>query len=56
MKTWPVIDAMVISDAREAAEYGLMEAGAIGTETRDDTNGRVNIAAYFETLSPGNRT
>lgn len=49
MKTWQVIDAMVISEAREAAEYGLMEAGAIGTETGDDANGRVNIAAYFDT-------
>jgi ribosomal protein L11 methyltransferase len=49
MKTWQVIDAMVISDAREAVEYGLMEAGAIGTETSDDANGRVNIAAYFDT-------
>lgn len=48
MKTWQVIDAMVISEAREAAEYGLMEAGAIGTETKDDANGRVNIAAYFD--------
>ena len=48
MKTWQVIDTTVISDAREAAEYGLMEAGAIGTETRDDANGRVNIAAYFD--------
>ena len=48
MKTWQVIDAMVISDAREAAEYGLMEAGAIGTETRDEPNGRVNITAYFD--------
>jgi ribosomal protein L11 methyltransferase len=48
MKTWQVIDVMVISDAREAAEYGLMEAGAIGTETKDDANGRVNIAAYFD--------
>ena len=54
MKTWPVIDAMVISDAREAAEYGLMEAGAIGTETRDDANGRVNIAAYFDTPESSN--
>lgn len=48
MKTWQVIDAMVSSDAREAAEYGLMEAGAIGTETKDDVNDRVNIAAYFD--------
>ena len=48
MKTWQVIDALVISDAREAAEYGLMEAGAIGTETMDDANGRMSVAAYFE--------
>jgi len=48
MKTWQVIDAIVICDAREAAEYGLMEAGAIGTETRDDASGRMSIAAYFD--------
>lgn len=48
MRTWQVIDAVVIGDAREAAEYGLMEAGAIGTETRDDANGRMSIAAYFD--------
>jgi ribosomal protein L11 methyltransferase len=48
MKTWQVIDAVVNSDAREAAEYGLMEAGAIGTETVADANGRVSIAAYFD--------
>lgn len=49
MRTWQVIDAMVISDAREAAEYGLMEAGAIGTETTDEVSGRLSVAAYFET-------
>lgn len=48
MKTWPVIDAVVISNAREAVEYGLMEAGAIGTETIDGTNGRISIVAYFD--------
>jgi ribosomal protein L11 methyltransferase len=48
MKTWQVIDALVISDAREAAEYGLMEAGAIGTETKDDANGSMTVAAYFD--------
>ena len=48
MKTWQVIDAMVISDAREAAEYGLMEAGAIGTETTDEASGRLSVAAYFD--------
>lgn len=48
MKTWQVIDAIVISDAREAAEYGLMEAGAIGTETTDEASGRLSVAAYFD--------
>ena len=48
MKTWQVIDAMVISDAREAVEYGLMEAGAIGTETKDEASGRLSVAAYFD--------
>lgn len=50
MKTWQVIDAVVISDAREAAEYGLMEAGATGTETIDGANGRMSVAAYFDSL------
>ncbi|HEX6188840.1 MAG TPA: 50S ribosomal protein L11 methyltransferase [Pyrinomonadaceae bacterium] len=48
MKSWQVIDAIVVSDAREAAEYGLMEAGAIGTETTDEASGRVSVAAYFD--------
>ena len=50
MKTWQVIDAMVTSDAREAAAYGLMEAGAIGTETTDDTKGRLTCGV-LSTLS-----
>ena len=49
MKTWQVIEVVVISEAREAAEYGLMEAGATGTEAIDHPNGRVKIGAYFET-------
>lgn len=48
MKTWQVIDAMVISDAREAAEYGLMEAGAVGTETKAEASGRLSVTAYFD--------
>ena len=48
MKTWQVIDVVVISEAREAAEYGLMEAGAIGTETTDEIGGHVSITAYFD--------
>jgi ribosomal protein L11 methyltransferase len=48
VKTWHVIDAVVTADAREAAEYGLMEAGACGTETVASTNGRVKVLAYFD--------
>jgi ribosomal protein L11 methyltransferase len=50
MKTWQVIDAVVISDAREATEYGLMEAGASGTETTAEAQGRLTVAAYFDSV------
>src|SRR6185503_21282204 len=52
MKTWQVIDAIVISEAREAVEYGLMEAGAMGTETTDEAGGRLSVAAYFDSFKP----
>jgi len=48
VKTWQVIQARVSGEAREAAEYGLMEAGAIGTETTENASGNVSIAAYFD--------
>jgi ribosomal protein L11 methyltransferase len=34
--------------AREAVEYALMEAGALGTETRDERDGLLCAAAYFD--------
>ncbi len=37
-------------EAREAVEYALMEAGALGTETDDEKDGLVNVAAYFDRL------
>ena len=52
MKIWYVIDAVVASEAREAAEFGLMEAGATGTETVESRNGDLKITAYFEDASP----
>ena len=52
MKSWQVIDALVTSGAREAAEYGLMEAGATGTETVESSNGELKITAYFERALP----
>jgi ribosomal protein L11 methyltransferase len=47
-KTWQVIEANVGADACEAVEYGLMEAGALGTETIESANGTVRILGYFE--------
>lgn len=47
-KTWHVIDASVTEDAREAVEYGLMEAGALGTETIENANGTARVVGYFE--------
>ena len=47
-RVWYVAAAIIAREASEAVEYGLMEAGALGTETRDaDTN--VIVSGYFET-------
>jgi ribosomal protein L11 methyltransferase len=45
-KTWHSVDASVPSEGREAIEYGLMEAGAMGTETNED--GDVIVSGYFD--------
>ena len=43
---WYVAEAIISHEASEAAEYGLMEAGALGTETSSvDTN--VIVRGYF---------
>ena len=46
-KKWYAAEVVVSSDAREAVEYGLMEAGALGTETRDADLGQTAVFAYF---------
>ena len=48
-KAWQVIDAQIAIDAREPVEYGLMEAGAIGTETIEGADGTARVLGYFET-------
>ena len=50
-KRWSAIDATAIKDACEAIEYGLMEAGALGTETSDTGSPNVLVSGYFD-LSP----
>jgi ribosomal protein L11 methyltransferase len=46
-RIWHAVDALVSPGAREAAEYGLMEAGATGTETRESDD-QVCVTGYFE--------
>lgn len=47
-KTWFVVEVKAITDTREAIEYGLMEAGALGTET-DDRLEPIAVRGYFKT-------
>lgn len=44
---WVAIDVVAPIEAREACEYGLMEAGALGTETQELDHGRVQVSGYF---------
>jgi ribosomal protein L11 methyltransferase len=46
-KSWHAVDAIVTADAREAIEYGLMEAGAQGTETKDFGSNLI-VSGYFD--------
>ncbi len=47
-KTWQAIEATVTPEAREAIEYGLMEAGALGTETIEPSSDAAQVVGYFE--------
>src|SRR4051812_8072508 len=46
-RTWYAVDITLDTNAREAVEYALMEAGALGTETTDDTPGDSTATGYF---------
>jgi ribosomal protein L11 methyltransferase len=48
---WYGLDLIATAEAREAVEYALMEAGALGTETNDAPNegpGWLLVTAYFD--------
>jgi ribosomal protein L11 methyltransferase len=49
-KSWFAIDLLLDHQAREAAEYGLMEAGALGTETQEVDNNTFRVTGYFDEL------
>jgi len=45
-RIWHAVEALALSEAREAIEYGLIEAGALGTETTE-SNDNVRVTAYY---------
>jgi ribosomal protein L11 methyltransferase len=47
-RTWYALDVTLERAAREAVEYALMEAGALGTESRDENGGLTRAIAYFD--------
>jgi ribosomal protein L11 methyltransferase len=46
-KSWHAVDAIAVREACEAIEYGLMEAGAQGTETNESGIANVRVSGYF---------
>ena len=48
-KSWTALDVVASSPSREAIEYGLMEAGALGTETSAAPGDCFNVRGYFDT-------
>jgi ribosomal protein L11 methyltransferase len=46
-RTWYALDVTLERAAREAVEYALMEAGALGTESLDESGELVRAVAYF---------
>ncbi|GAC1445973.1 MAG: hypothetical protein NVSMB56_00970 [Pyrinomonadaceae bacterium] len=49
--SWFAFDVICERTAREALEYGLMEAGARGTETSDEVNDKTRVTGYFANLN-----
>jgi ribosomal protein L11 methyltransferase len=46
-RSWYALDVVVAAPAREAIEYGLMEANALGTET-NDAGPEIIVRGYFD--------
>jgi ribosomal protein L11 methyltransferase len=47
-RIWHALDVRIDPRAREAAEYALMEAGALGTETDALEEASTTVTAYFD--------
>jgi ribosomal protein L11 methyltransferase len=46
-RAWFSVDVRLWPTAREAVEYALMEAGALGCEVSDETDELLRVSAYF---------
>jgi ribosomal protein L11 methyltransferase len=46
-RSWYALDVAVTPQGREAVEYALMEAGALGTETNQRDDDLLTVSAYF---------
>ena len=49
-RSWQAVDAVAAREACEAVEYGLMEAGAQGTETNERDSANVTVSGYFDAV------
>lgn len=47
-RSWYALDVVVTQEAREAVEYALMEAEALGTETNQRADDWLTVSAYFD--------
>jgi hypothetical protein len=48
--SWQAMNVDLEPSAREAVEYALMEAGALGTVTNDLDDGLLRVVGYFEVV------
>jgi ribosomal protein L11 methyltransferase len=49
-RIWYALDVEIEATAREAVEYALMEASALGTETDVSTNELIRVTGYFDDM------
>lgn len=47
-RLWFALDVEIKAEAREAVEYALIEAGALGTETNQRDDEMLTVSAYFD--------
>ena len=47
---WHALDVQIEAEAREAVEYALMEAGALGTETENGEANSLKVTGYFDSV------